>query len=72
MIKLPLLAVSALVLSAALAAHAPAQPSPTPIPTPPPGAHGICNDGTYCYNHDMNRACLNHGGVQQWFDGPSS
>ena len=72
MIKFPLLAVSALVLSTALAASAAAQPSPTPTPTPPPGATGFCNDGTYCYNHDRDRACRNHGGVQQWFDVPSS
>lgn len=71
MIRFPLLAVSALVLGTALAIPAHAQPSPTPIPTPPPGATGLCNDGTYCYNHDINRACRNHGGVKEWFDAPS-
>lgn len=71
MIRFPLLAVSALVLGTALAVPAHAQPSPTPTPTPPPGATGLCNDGTYCYNHDINRACWNHGGVQDWFGAPS-
>ena len=67
MIKFPLLAASALILGTALAAPAHAQPSPTPTPTPPPGATGVCNDGTYCYNQDRSRACLHHGGVRQWF-----
>ena len=67
MIKFPLLAASALVLGTVLAAPAHAQPTPTPSPTPPPGATGVCNDGTYCYNHDRSRACLRRGGVRQWF-----
>ncbi len=66
MIKVPLVAASALVVCTVLAAPAYAQPSPTP--TPPPGATGLCNDGTYCYSHDRSHACLRHGGVQQWFD----
>ncbi len=71
MFKFSRLAVSALVLGAALAAPVHADPSPTPTPTPPPGATGLCNDGTYCYNRDRNRACWNHGGVQQWFGSTS-
>ena len=71
MIKFPLLAASALVLGIALPAPAHAQPSPTPNPTPPPGATGVCNDGTYCYNPDRSRACLHHGGVKQWFGSAS-
>jgi len=71
MTRFPLLAFGTVVLATALAVPAPAQPVPAPSPTPPPGATGLCGDGTYCYNHDKNRACWNHGGVQQWF-GPTS
>ena len=70
MTRFPLLAAGALAwaMATALAAPAPAQPTPTPPPRPPRGATGQCNDGTYCYNHDKDRACRNHGGVQRWFD----
>lgn len=67
MIKLPLLAASALTVGTVLAAPVHAQPSPTPVPTPPPGATGLCNDGTYCHNQDRNSACSRHGGVKEWF-----
>ena len=71
MIKFPFLAASTLVLGTVLAAPAHGQPTPTPSPAPPPGATGLCNDGTYCYSHDRNRACSHHGSVQQWFGSAS-
>lgn len=38
----------------------------TPLSKVREGATAVCVDGTYSHAHTARRACLRHGGVQEW------